>query len=75
MGTDQNSVPLFNQMYVYLFMQCSIVDALIIFAPGVFVLPRAFALYMLGIKLGTVQCKGPFSEGPLTSGLQPHRYP
>lgn len=54
-------------------MQWSIVDWLRIFVPGVFVQPRAFALYILGIKLGGFQYKGPFSEGSLTFGLQPHR--
>lgn len=54
-------------------MQWFIVDWLRTFVPGVFVLPSAFALYILGIKLGGVQYKYPFSEGPLTSGVQPHR--
>lgn len=53
-------------------MQCSIVDWLRIFVPGVFVFPRAFALYIVGIKLGGFQYEGPFPEGSLTFGVQPH---
>lgn len=54
-------------------MQCSIVDGLRTFIPGVWVLPRALALYILGIKLGGSQYKIPFTEGLLTFGLQFHR--
>ena len=54
-------------------MQWSIVERLRVFVPGVLVLPRAFALYILGIKLGGFQYKCPFSEGSLTFGPQPHR--
>jgi len=55
-------------------MQCSMVDGLRIFVPGVFVLPRAFALYIYGTKLGGCQYKGPFEEGSLTFILQFHLY-
>ncbi len=42
------------------------VEQLRTFVPGVFALPSAFALYILGIKLGAFQYKCPFSEGSLT---------
>ncbi|WP_164917263.1 hypothetical protein [Clostridium sp. JN-9] len=47
----------------------------ILFIPGVLVFPRAFALYLLGMKLGGCHVLMPFAEGLLTLGLQPHLKP